>query len=182
MATVTAAVGAIGGAANIASGIAKSKKAMAAIENFRWQDLQNPFDEVSVATQGTDRALEEIKRSEAAALDNLKAAGARGVIAGSGGVQQRTTEATGKVSAQLDQREQELASKKAQVELQNQAMKEKRQADELAGYGALLAQGQQQQMTGFGNMVSALGMVGQTEWGASMDTSITEGVKNLFTK
>ena len=62
----------------------------------------------------------------------------------------------------------------------NQQMMEKRQTDELAGFGAMLGAGQKAKFDGMTDMLNAGVAMSETEFGAKVDNSIGKGVKGLF--
>jgi len=176
MAAATAVQGAatIGlGAAKFFSNRAKEKRAENFIRNFRWQDLQNPFEKEQVSTLGADLRKEEAGRNTATAINALSKGGARTLLGGIGKVQQNNNNVNAEIAANLDQQQAGINTRIAQQEAIQQGMIEKRQADELAGYGQMLNVAQQNKWQGLTDIVNGIGTAGAGMSGMSFGGGAT---------
>jgi hypothetical protein len=105
-------------------------------------------------------------------MEGVRASGARGVIGQTGRVQSQTNQVVQNIAANLDQQQRQIDQARAQQEIRNQGIQEQRQANQLAGYGALLNQGNQMFMQGFGQLGNAAGAAGQTKWGQDLEENL----------
>ena len=126
MATATAATGLAMGAAKFFSGRAQQKKAEKLINNFKWQDLQNPYEDLSVSTLGADMRKEEAGRTTATSVDALSQGGARTLVGGLGKVQDSNNQANKDIAAGLDEQQKNLDKLSAGQIVANQTVIEKK--------------------------------------------------------
>ena len=170
MGIISGALGVVGGVTGFLQGRAQQKKAQSYIDNFRWNDLQNPYKNLQVSTLGADFQREQANIAEATAVNALQSGGNRAIIGGLGRLVAGTNNVNRQIATSLDEQQKQIDFAAAQDEQQIRAMKEKRQADELAGYGAMLNQGIQTQNQGIGTMINGFGMAGQAIQGMKGDS------------
>jgi hypothetical protein len=157
MATATAAVGVIGGAAKFFEGRKMQQKAEAFIDNFEPQVLQNAYDDLQVSTIGADMRREEAARTTATSVDALRAGGTRALVGGLGRVQQNNNLVNQQISANLDEQQKKIDYAAAQQDMMNQGIIEQRQNAELAGYGQMMNVGMGMKYQGIDNLVNTVG-------------------------
>lgn len=129
------------------------------IDNFEWQDIENA---IPIRTEGIQMLREENARMSATAMDALRSGGTRGLGA--------VADLVG-YGNQMNQQ--------ARVALENQyirrdytrlGMMEKRQADELAGYGQLMNVGMQMEHQARADLANSITGAGYSLMGVgSMD-------------
>lgn len=154
---ITAGVGAIGGAVKFFEGRKMQREAQRAIDNFEWQDLQNPYENVQVSTLGSDLQREEAARNTATSVNALRSGGNRALIGGLGRVQAQNNLVNRQIGANLDQQQKQLDYAAAGQDVANQNTIENRQSNELAGYGQAMNVGMGLKYQGIDNMVNAVG-------------------------
>lgn len=132
------AVGTVGGFMKMSEGRKMQKKAQSKIDAFEWQDLENPYENLEVSTLGSDLKKEQINTANATAVEALRGGGTRGIVGGIGKVQANTNTANREIAANLDEQQKTIDYAKAGDQVQQRNMIEKRQGDELAGYGQML--------------------------------------------
>lgn len=176
VATAVAGLGISG--AKFFEGRRMQKKAEKFIENFQWQDLQNPYDNVQVSTLGSDLRTEEAARTTATSVDALRTGGTRALVGGLGRIQSQNNLLNREIAANLDQQQKQLDYASANQEVNNQNIMEQRQANELAGYGQMFNTGLGMKHSGFDTALGSLGFAGQTKLGEKVDNSIL----SLFNK
>lgn len=157
MAIATAAVGVTVAAVKFFEGRAKQKKAERFIENFEWQDLTNPYETEQVSTLGSDFMQEQANIGASAATAALRTGGSRSIVGGLGRIETERSKVNRQVATNLDEQQKAINTRMAQQEVANQAIIEKRQADELAGYGQLMNVGMGLKYQGMTDMVNAAG-------------------------
>ena len=172
MATATAGVGLVGGAAKFFGGKSMQKKGEKFIENFKWNDLKNPYKDESVSTLGADMRREEAARTTATTVDALGKAGARELVGGIGKVQDANNKVNKDIGAGLDKQQKAINTRAAGQEVVNQNMMEKRQGDELAGYGQMMNTGMGMKSQGIDGMVNAVGAFGASGAGEKLDNKL----------
>jgi len=176
MAVGTAAVGAAGGIGKFFEGRAMQRKAQKLIDNFEWQDLENPYENQQVSTLGADLRTEQANITTAGNVEALRGGGNRAIVGGLGRVQAQNNVLNRDIAATLDEQQKRIDFAKSGQDVRNQNIIEKRQGDELAGYGNMLGAGQQLKYGGMTDILNTAGFVGQTEMGKSADA----GIMNLF--
>lgn len=164
MAAVTAVSGAVGAATGVAKffeGRSMQKRAEKFIENFEWQDLQNPYRNQQVSTLGADLLKEQANIASATDVEALRAGGTRALAGGLGRVDARRNVLNREIASNLDEQQKAINASIANQEAVNQNMVEKRQTDELAGYGQMMNVGMGTKYQGLTNVVNGLGAMGQ---------------------
>ena len=154
--------GIIGGFSKISEGKRMKREGRKGIAGFEWEELTNPYDSLAVSTMGSDLRSEEAARLGATSVEALRGAGTRGLIGGLGKVQAQSNTINKEIAAGLDEQRKVLDMAAAGDDVRTRNMTEKRQSDELAGYGNLVNQGRQTQSQGFGNIVGGLGSLEST--------------------
>lgn len=172
MATATAGVGLLGGAAKFFSGRSMQKKAEKFIEDFRWQELENPYEDLAVSTLGADLQREEAARTTATSVNALEKGGARALVGGIGKVQDLNNQVNKGIAANLDEQQKAIDKMVAGQKVVNQNMIEKRQSDELAGYGQMMNTGMGMKSQGLDNVINSFGAFGQSQAGQDLDAKI----------
>lgn len=154
---------AIGGAISGFSTIKQGKKMMAAgqagIDNFKWQDLSNPYKNLTASTAGAEMRADEGARATATSVNALQAGGNRALVGGVGKVQAQNNLLNRDIAASLDEKNKEIQFAAAGQDVNNQAITEKRQTDELAGYGNMVNVGMDMKQNGMGQLVAAAGAI-----------------------
>ena len=180
MAAATAIVGGAVGVAKFFEGRSMQRDAQKAIDNFQWQELKNPFENQQVSTLGTDLMTEQANLGAASNTEALRTGGTRALVAGLGRVEAARNNVNREAAANLDMQQKEINKNIAAQEVANQNMVEKRQADELAGYGQQLNVGMGLKYQGLSNVVNAVGTFGQAmQGGANSQNAPVEGVNQL---
>ena len=172
MSVATAAVGIAGGVSKFFEGQSMQRKAQGLINNFEWQDLQNPYENQQVSTLGSDLQTEQANIATAGNVEALRGGGNRALVGGLGRVQAQSNDLNRQIAANLDQQQKQIDFAKSGQDVRNQDIMEKRQGDELAGYGAMLGAGQQAKFGGITDMLGTAGFAAQTGFGKGIDKGI----------
>jgi hypothetical protein len=167
---VSAGMSAIGGAAKFFEGRKMQRRAQEFIDNFKFEKQINPAESISLATEATNRRLEQVQANSANMIDALQQGGARSVIGGAGRVQQATNQAALDVLSGLEQQEINRQYAIAQGEAENQRVRQAREEQELAGYGQMLNLGQQMKYAGVSDLLNTSGFIGQMPAMGGTDT------------
>jgi hypothetical protein len=176
MAIATAAVGVAGGAAKFFEGQAMQKRAQGLIDNFEFQELQNPYENQQVSTLGSDLQTEQSNISTAGNVEALRSGGNRALVGGLGRVQAQTNDVNRQIAAGLDEQQKQIDFAKSGQDVRNQDVMENRQSNELAGYGNMLGMGQQAKFGGMTDILNTASYLGETKAGKNTDI----GLGNLF--
>lgn len=158
---VSAGVGLLSGGAKFFQGKKMERKAQAAIDNFQWQELKNPYENLQVSRLGADLQREEATRNTATSVNTLQQAGSRSLIGGLGRVQANNNLLNRQIAADLDQKQKQIDFATAGQAVRNQEVVEGRQANELAGYGQQMNVGMNTKYGGMSDMMNSIGMLGQ---------------------
>ncbi len=169
MATATSAVGVAGGVAKFFEGRSMQRKAQAAIDNFEWQELTNPYETQQVSTLGTDLRVEQANITTAGNVEALRAGGNRALIGGLGRIQGQNNDVSRELAAGLDEQQKQIDFAKSGQDVRNQSIIERRQNDELQGYGQALNTGLGIKHQGFDTALAGLGLFGQTKIAEKLD-------------
>lgn len=153
---VSGVVSTVGGIKGMVEGKKMQREAQNAIDNFKWQELNNPYEDLQVSTLGADLKREELARGQATNVEALRGAGTRGLVGGLGRVQEMTNQGNLEVAADLDRQRKDINKMVAQDETRIRDMVENRQTNELAGYGQQLQVGREQYATGFKDLGAGL--------------------------
>ena len=151
--------GAISGFGKIKKGKAMERAGQEGIDNFEWQDLSNPYKDLAISTAGADIATDNLATTTATSVNALRSSGTRGVLGGIGKVQANANAVNQKIAADLDTQQKNKDYAAAGQDVNNQNMIEKRQGDELAGYGNMMDVGMDMQTNGMGDLVAAGGAI-----------------------
>lgn len=157
----TAGVSTVMGAAKFFQGRKMQKEGERFVENFEWQDLQNPYESLSVSTLGSDLMQEQTNIGSASSVEALRNAGTRGVLGGLGRVEANRNLVNAQTASNLDTQQKEIDRLAASQDVANQNLMEKRQTDELAGYGQMINVGMGMKNQGMADIVNGLGAAGQ---------------------
>ena len=163
MAIASAATGAVSagiGVAKFFQGRKMQKDGEKFIENFEWQDLQNPFENQQVSTMGRDFMQEQSNIGSATATEALRSGGQRALVGGLGRVEAARNDMNRQVATNLDTQQQAINTDIARQATVNQSTIEKRQGDELAGYGQMMNVGMGIQNQGLTEITNGLGSIG----------------------
>lgn len=175
-ATLGNAIGAVGGYMKYKDGKNMISDAQHKIDNFQWKDLNNPFKTMKVSTLGADLQKEENEKLNATAVAAMQGAGTRGVIGGVNSLVEGSNDVNRKIAASLDEQQKNIDTLAAQDDTNIRGMEEKRQTDELSGYGQMLNIGRQEKYGGIADMMNAGQAQGQEMTSkASMITSMMGG-------
>lgn len=155
------AIGAVGGYSKWREGRKMQKSAQNAIDNFEWEDLQNPYKDLQVSTMGADLQREELGRATATSVDALRNAGTRGLGVGIGRVMAASNNANRTIAADLDNQKKNIDFAAAGDDANIRNMIEKRQGEELQGYGQMLTTGMNMKYGGISDMMNATMSQGQ---------------------
>lgn len=163
VAAVPAIVAAVGGVASAGSGLMQSisagkqaKKLQQQIDNYRRQNLTNPYDGVQVSTMGSDLQREGIARSIANLSDQAAAGGGRAIVGlGANAIAQQIGQEQ-QIAANLDQQVAQIEQMKAAGRGQVQQMTEQRERDDLLGLGQAMATAKQNQANGMNTFAQGL--------------------------
>ena len=175
------ATGLIGGgisALQYFQGRAQMNSAQKSIDSFQYEDVQNPYDTLSVSTLGADLEKRQQMISQAGSIDALKGAGARGLIAGMGKVQAGFNDTYSKIGAGLDEQQKKIDYAGAQYKTKMNDMTRSAENAQLAGYGKLLDYGLDTKQQSGETLLATGAMVGKTKWGASADNWINDIFKS----
>lgn len=165
MAATGAAISAGGALSKAISGAQRARKMQDAIANYQRQDLTNTVrGNIGVSTLGADLAREEMARGTATSVDALASGGVRGMVGGIGRVQQANNTTQREIGADLDRQQQQIDQMVIQDDQRIRQMQERREEQDLAGMGAELNAGRQDQYSGVGDIGQSLmsggGMLG----------------------
>lgn len=159
-------IGAIGGMRKTLEGKKMQKKAQAKIDAFRFDDLKNAFEDVSVSTMGSDLRMEEAGKTTSSLVNAAREGGTRGIVGAAGQIANQQNTVARDVAAGLDQQQSAINMAKAQDDVKLRDMQEKRQTDELAGYGQMLSQGIGMKYQGVADTQASFQAQGESEQAA----------------
>ena len=151
--------GAISGFSTMKEGKAMQAAGQSGIDNFAWQDLTNPYKNLSASTAGAEMRADEGARAAATSVNALQQGGNRALVGGVGRVQAQNNALNREIAANLDEQNKNIDFAAAGQDVANQGVIEKRQQDELAGYGNMVNVGMDMRQNGMGQLVSAAGAI-----------------------
>lgn len=160
MSVVGGLTGIIGGFGKRAEGKRMQRLAEQKIRDFKWQELNNPYKNLSISTAGADFRRDEAARASSTATRAAMGAGARGVAA-LGNVVAATNNVSRDIAANLDEQQRTIDMKGAEDDTRIRSMIEERQANELAGYGAMMNVGLGMKHQGIANIAQGFSAMGQ---------------------
>lgn len=158
--TGVAAVGAIGSLAKFFEGSQMQRDAQRAIQEFKYQDLQNPYEHQQVSTLGSDLMREQANLSASQDVNALQAGGNRALVGGLGRVEAQRNLVNRNVAANLDEQQKAINMAKAAQDVQNQQTIENRQNAQLQGYGQLMNVGLGMKYGALGDFTNVAGAAG----------------------
>lgn len=138
-------------------GAKQSRDAQNALENYQRQQLTNVAEGLQVSTLGADLQREEQARLAATQTEALRGAGTRGLIGGLGRVEAGNQAVNRQIGADLDMQQKQIDQMRAEDEKRIQGMIEQRQNQDIAALSSQYNTGQQNMMSGFGNVVAGTG-------------------------
>lgn len=157
-----AAMGIVGGVTKFFEGRSMQRNAQKLISEFEWEDPENAFRNNQVSTLGADLRTEEAARMSATSVEALRNSGTRGLIGGLGRVQANNNMVNRENAVNLDEQQKAIDMNASQDDIRIRDMIEKRQSDELAGYGSMLNAGMGMKYGGIGDLINSAGMAGST--------------------
>lgn len=164
--------GAISAGTSIIRGISAGKRAKAIqqqIDDYKRQQLTNPYEGLNVSTMGADLQRQDIARSIATGTNQLALGGSRALVGGLPNMLDQQIAQEQKIAADLDQQYNQNQQLKAQGYGMVQGMQEQREKDDLLGLGNALNTARQEQS-------NAWNQLAQT--GGSLMTAGTSGMFN----
>lgn len=161
------AVGAAGGIGKYFEGRKMQKEAQKFIDSFEWKELKNAYENQQVSTLGADLQREEASRMASTMIDTLRQGGTRAIVGGLGQVEAQNRMMNRQVASDLDQQQKQIDFAKSQDDAVIRGMEEKRQTDELQGYGQMMSTGMGMKYGGISDVVNATMMAGMTTGGQS---------------
>lgn len=167
MAIATGVAGLGIGAAKFFEGRKMQKRGEEFIADFEWQDLQNPYENQQVSTLGADMMAEQTNIGTASATEALRAGGTRALVGGLGRIEANRNTINTQAAANLDEQQKAIDRMSAQQLSANQVMEEKRQTDELAGYGQMMNVGLGMKNQGMSDLLNSVGSISQGLMGIS---------------
>lgn len=179
-AAVTAGMGGL----QMAQANKEKRKIQEDINNFKRQDLVNPFAGLQVSTLGADRQREDMARTLASYGQLAAMGGSRGIAATLPNLLEQQNAQEAQIAANLDQQQAQINQLQGQGEFGIMKMREDRETADLAGLGTQLdlanAQSASVKNSMIGGVVNGLTNVasaglasmadgktffGQTKWG-----------------
>lgn len=151
--------GAIGGFKKISEGKQMEREGKAGIDAFEWEDLKNPYKELQISTAGAEMRADEAARVSSTVVNAGRAGGTRGIAATAGRAQAQNNLVNRDIAANLDEQQKAIDMAAAQDDTKIRSMTEKRQSDELAGYGNMVDVGMDMRHQGYGDLVAAGGAI-----------------------
>lgn len=135
------------------SGNKLTRDAKKAIDEYRRQDLLNPYERLQVSTLGADRQREDLARSMATGINQLAMGGSRSIMGGLANMLEQQRQQEAQIAANLDQQSQVINQAKAQGDAMVQNMQEQRELQDLQGLGNMWNTGRQETASGINNLV-----------------------------
>lgn len=135
------------------SGNKLTRDAKKAIDEYRRQDLLNPYERLQVSTLGADRQREDLARSMATGINQLAMGGSRSIMGGLANMLEQQRQQEAQIAANLDQQSQVINQAKAQGDAMVQNMQEQRELQDLQGLGNMWNTGRQETAGGINNLV-----------------------------
>lgn len=161
LAVGSAAIGIAGGMKKNSEGKKMQREAQKKIDNFKWDELTNPYKTQQVSTLGADLQIEQNNLTEASTVDALRLGGNRAIAGGLGRLQYNSNFLNSKVAADLDQQRKAIDMAAAQDDARIRAIRYDQQVNELAGYGTMLSTGMNMKYSGMADISNGVGALGQ---------------------
>lgn len=139
-----------------ASANKKAKQAMQDIQNYKRQDLKNPYEGLQVSTLGADRQREDLGRTMASYGNLAAMGGSRAIASMLPNLLQQQNAQEAQIAASLDEQEKQRQQLIAQGNSMVQQMEEQRENNDLLGMGNQLNNFEQQKAHGMNNLMQGL--------------------------
>lgn len=137
-ASVGNAIGTVGSFKKMKQAKDMERKGKAGIAGFEWEDLTNPYKNLQVSTHGAEVKQRQLDKGVASAVEASRQGGSRGIAANLDKLQSAISTTTNEIATDLDRQQKAIDIREAQDDITIRDMKERRQAEELAGYGQLM--------------------------------------------
>lgn len=168
---ISAGIGAIGGIIKGVQSYKMMKEAQNKINNFKHQELTNPYKNLTPSTLGADLMREEQARRDASMVDFVASAGVRG-LGSLGVIQQGSNDNLWKTAVHLDEQQKNIDMMAASQDVRNQEIIEQRKREELAGYGQMLDVGRHGVFQSFADVSNSFGYMQQL-WDANSQKALS---------
>ncbi len=180
---IAGAVASIGfGVYSIIDAKNQKKKSLQELNDFKRQDLVNPFTSLPINTQREEFQRDAALSSQATSTDALRRGGTRSVLAGVPRLQESTNALNNSIFASIDEKAAMRDAKIAEAEFRNQQTQERREEQALFGLGNAYQTARQDMVTGITNTLQgglALASAIDPEGGL---TGTNDPLANLFRK
>ena len=161
-----AIIGGVTAASQAVAGAQQAKSAKDALANLKVPELKNPYENMQVSTMGADVQRQESARGQAADIEALQGAGARGLVGGVGRVQAQSNLENQEIAADLDKQQKAINMQKGQADMSIMEVNEKRFTSDKSALSSQINQGNQAMWAGI-NGVAQAGMTGVENWDKS---------------
>lgn len=141
-------------------GSKQAKEARQALEDYQRQELVNTGDGLQVSTMGADIQREEQQRMAATQMGALQEGGTRAILGGAGRVESGNQRVNRQIGADLDMQQKQIDQYTAQEGVRLQGMMEQRENMDINALSSQYNTGQQNMMSGFGNIIAGTGQAG----------------------
>ncbi|MDY3443412.1 hypothetical protein PG616_00940 [Riemerella anatipestifer] len=156
--------GAVSAGTSIISAIGAGKRAkniQQQIDNYKRQELTNPFEGLQVSTLGADRQREDLARTMSTYANLAAMGGSRAIVGLAPNLLAQQSQQEAQIMANLDEQEKQRQQLVANGAMQIQGMQEQRENNDLIGLGNALNTARQEQTNAwnqFGQTAMGLGM------------------------
>lgn len=137
------------------SGLIGAAKDRKAIENFKPQELVNPYDNIQLSTLKSEQQTDAANVNFANSVDALQRTGTRGVLGGIPSINNSNILLQNMISADLEKQDKERSILIAQGDERIAQIRENREQGALQGLGQSLQTNRQDAMNGVSNLVSS---------------------------
>lgn len=135
------------------SGNKREKEIQRQIDNYKRQDLVNPYKSLQVSTLGADRQREDLARTMATMTDQAVQGGSRAIVGLAPNMLAQQNQQEAQIMANLDEQEKQRQQMVAQGDTMVMQMQEQREQQDLQGLGNALNTARQERMNGVNNLV-----------------------------
>ena len=157
-AAIPTAISGVASIGQMISGNKAAKKTQEAIDNYKRQDLTNPYESLQVSTMGADRQREDLARSISTMANNSVMGGSRAILGLAPQMLAQQNQQEAQIMANLDEQEKQRQQMVARGNEMVQNMQENREQNDLMGLGNALNTARQERMNGVnGLMQTAMG-------------------------
>lgn len=137
-------------------GIKNTNKAQDALNNFKRQDLSNPYENMQISTVGSDALKEASSVTSATMLDALSGYDSRAIFGAIPKIQAATNRINKEIQIGLDEQVTNRNYAIAGDEVAKRNMRENRDNMDISGLGNLLEVGRQDTWNGMRGLTSAM--------------------------